>query len=107
MSEVPALLPFEPAKPVNDLFSTVAMARDLLMACDNGRCPITIEGAVAKNVLETLIGLAEAGARAANPEINRRELAFSNLVQTATTQGEREEAVGGAWFMQDTAAGIR
>lgn len=102
-----APVPFAPTAPVNDAFSTAAMARDLLMACDNGRQSLTIEGPVAKNILETLIGLIEGGARAANPDIGRRETAFSNLVTTGTTEAERATAVGSAWFMQDTPAGAR
>lgn len=101
MMHVPALS-LNATAPVNETFSTVAMARDLLMACDDGRKPLTIDGAVAKNILETLIALAERGARALNPEINKREMAFSSIVQTAATQSEREGAVRDAWFMQDT-----
>lgn len=106
MINVPALS-LNATAPINETASTVAMARDLLMACDRGRQPLTLDGPVAAKILETLISLAERGARVANPEVNRRELAFSSVVQTATTQGEREGAVADAWFMQDTPAGMR
>lgn len=107
MIHVPSLS-LNATAPINDVFSTVAMARDLLMACDQGRQSLTLEGPVAKKILETLISLADGNARAANPDVARRETAFSSLVKTTVVQGEREESVRDAWFMQDTpASGIR
>lgn len=107
MSQVLALSHFATA-PVNETASIVAMARDLLMKCDGGRQSLTLDGAVAKTILEELIALSERGARAVNPDIVRRETAFSSLVQSATAQADREVSVRDAWFMQDTpAAGVR
>ncbi len=98
-----ALVPFAPTAPVNDLFSTISMARDLLMACANGKQAITIEGPVAKNLLETLIAMAE---RRPPPSSTPAERGmFANTVQSPAAVAERAVAVRDSWFMQDTAAG--